>query len=82
MATEEKVENVSMPIVIDLGKERQKRIRQLKRGRGRLLDEIDEVVEHVKAGLGPDDQAKQLVPIVMVYRKKQKRKGEGFFPFF
>jgi hypothetical protein len=81
MPTEEKVENVSTPIVIDLGKERRKRIRQLKRGCGPLLEEIEEVLEHVKAGLGPDEQGKQLVPIIMVYRRKEKRKGRGLFPF-
>ena len=66
------------PIIVSLGKQRRKRIRDLKRGTGKLMDEVDGVVEQVRAGLGDEEKDTKLVPIVLVYRQKQKRrKGRG-----
>jgi hypothetical protein len=74
---------VTQPIVVDLGKAKKKRIRQLKRGRGPLVLEVQDVVNEVSASLGEEGAGKQLVPIVVLYRRKQ-RKGYrgGLFPFF
>jgi hypothetical protein len=68
------------PIVIDLGKKRRKQIRALKRGSGKLMDEVAEVLNQVRGNLGPDVEMKSLVPVVMVYRQKGKRRG-GLLPF-
>ena len=68
------------PIVIDLGKQKRKRIRQLKRGRGRLLDDVGAAVEQVRTRLGGQAAGRELVPIVLIYRKKQRGKG-WLFPF-
>jgi len=62
------------PIMIDLGKKKNKQIRDLKRGRGKLMDQVSEVLERVRADLGPGTDPKNLVPIVMIYRKKEKRR--------
>jgi hypothetical protein len=71
-----------VPIVIDLGKVRRKRIRQLKRGRGPLVEEAQEVVAELRASL-ERLEGKEVVPVVIVYREKPKRrKRRGFFPFF
>jgi Family of unknown function (DUF6200) len=73
---------VTVPVVIDLGKTRRKRIKQLKRGRGKLIDETREVVEDLRASLGPEAAGKELVPVVIVYRKKlKKRRRRSLFPF-
>lgn len=82
------------PIIIDLGKEKKGRIKDLKRGGGRLMAEVAAVINQVQAGLGDDAGNKQLVPIVLVYKKKNRRRrrnrgggrlsvrgGGGFFPF-
>lgn len=73
------------PIIIDLGKEKKKRIRDLKRGRGRLMAEVAAVLSEVRANIGDDADGKQLVPVVLIYKKKRKRKGRGggggLFPF-
>ncbi len=72
------------PIVIDLGKVKPKRIRQLKRGQGKLVNEINEVVNEVRSQLGEEVQDKVLVPVVLTYCKKTKTKNRrpGFlFPF-
>jgi membrane-bound lytic murein transglycosylase MltF len=65
------------PMVIDLGKQRKSRLKDLKRGRGKLVAEVAEVMDRVRAELGPDAANKQLIPVVLVYQKKSKRRRRG-----
>jgi len=74
---------VTQPIVVDLGKAKKKRIRQLKRGQGPLVLEVQDVINEVSASLGEEGSGKQLVPVVVLYRKKQRKDYRGgLFPFF
>ena len=57
---------------MSLGKGRSKRIRQLKRGRGKLVDEVSRVMEQVRASFGEHADGKVLVPVVLVYRRKRR----------
>ena len=66
--------HVAAPIVISLGKESRKRIRQLKRGRGRLMDDVGEVMDQVRASFGEHADGKIFVPVVLVYRRKTRRR--------
>jgi hypothetical protein len=61
------------PIVINLGKQRRKRIKDLKRGRGVLMDEVMQTMAQVTGQLGGDANGKVLVPVVLIYREKPKR---------
>ena len=61
------------PIVINLGKQRRKRIKDLKRGRGVLMDEVMQTMAQVTGQLGGDADGKVLVPVVLIYREKPKR---------
>lgn len=61
------------PIVLNLGKVNRKRVKQLKEGHGKLVDEVQEALEQIKASLGADAEGKELVPIVMVYEKKVRK---------
>lgn len=73
-----------VPIVIDLGKEKKKRIKNLKRGRGRLMAEVAAVLDEVRGNLGEEAGGQQLVPIVLIYKQKRKRGKNGrslLFPF-
>jgi len=67
------------PIILDLGKKKRKVIKALKRGRGRLVDEVAQTLQEVRMGLSPEEaQGKEFVPIVLIYRRKQKkRRGLG-----
>lgn len=65
------------PIVIDLGKTQQKRIKQLKRGQGPLRAEVADVIRQVQEELGADVEGKELVPVVIVYRRKQKKRSRA-----
>jgi len=64
------------PVVIDLGKHRRKRIKDLRRGTGRLTDEINGCVEELKAAgtLAADAQT-----VVVVVRQKRRRRT-GLLP--
>jgi hypothetical protein len=74
------------PIIIDLGKEKRKRIKDLKRGRGRLMNEVAGVINEARINLGAEADGKEFIPIILIYRKKRKRKGGSValplpFPF-
>lgn len=69
------------PIIIDLGKQRNKRIKRLKRGQGRLWNEVLDVCEEVGDQLGEEAEDKILLPIVMIYRRKPK-KNNNVSPLF
>jgi hypothetical protein len=65
--------NPNAPIVVDLGTASIKRIRQLKRGTGTLETEVRETVAQVREQLGADAQATELVPVVVIYSRKNRR---------
>jgi len=77
---------LNAPIILDLGKASRKNIRQMEEGRGSLIGDIQDAMAEVTASLGDQADGKQLVPVVLVYRKKAKRRrrgggGGGLFPF-
>ena len=71
-----------VPIVVDLGKRKGSRIKQLKKGDGKLVSEVQEALAEVRDGLGAQAASKELVPIVVVYKKKVKGGGRMRLPFF
>jgi len=65
---------VTRPLVIDRGKQSRKWIDELKRGEGELWAEVKDAIEQVVSELGADVHGKVVVPVVVIYRKKNKRK--------
>jgi hypothetical protein len=61
------------PIVVDLGKRKRKRIKDLKKGQGSLLNEVYDVAKNVKDELGAEASGKLIVPIVVVHKRKNIR---------
>jgi hypothetical protein len=85
MESEQKPETnaeITAPIIIDLGKQRNKRIKRLKKGRGKLWSEVADVLGEVRESLGEEADGKVLVPVVLVYRKKPGAGGNLSFPLF
>jgi len=79
---EEEVElEVVTPVIVDLGKTKRKQVKRLKKGRGRLMNEVLDVLDEVADQLGEELEGKTLVPIVMVYEKKRKKKRTITLPF-
>jgi hypothetical protein len=60
------------PIVVDLGKKRRKQIKQLREGRGRLMDEVNSLVQELRTA-GSISAAAQ--PVVIVVREKRKTRA-------
>lgn len=72
MAVQQTETGVAAPIVVDLGKHKRRRIRDLRRGRaGRLLDEVQDCVEDLKAN---NQIAESAQPIIIVVREKRKKR--------
>ena len=69
---------VTPPIIVSLGKKSKKQIKRLKRGKGSTMDEVMDVVDQVQAHLGEDAAGKVIVPVVVIYRKKERR-FKGWF---
>ena len=61
---------VAPPIVLDLGKQRRKRVKELRRGGGKLMDEVNASIEELRTAgaLAADAQA-----VVVVVREKRRR---------
>ncbi|MFZ0546944.1 MAG: hypothetical protein WAM60_15965 [Candidatus Promineifilaceae bacterium] len=79
---EEAVElEVVTPIIVDLGKTKRKSVKKLKRGKGPLVDEITDVLDEVAEALEGELDDKVLVPLVIIYEKKGKKKRKITLPF-
>jgi hypothetical protein len=54
-------------LLIELGRQRRKQIKRLKRGNGALTEQIQAAVNTACEELGIDDEA-EIVPVVLLYR--------------
>jgi Family of unknown function (DUF6200) len=66
------------PIVLDLGKHRRKTVKQLRKGTGKLIDEVSAALDELRSSgaIAPGAQ-----PVIIVVQQK-KRKNRGFLPGF
>jgi hypothetical protein len=70
------------PIVIDLGKRKRKRIKELKEGRGPLVADVNATMAETVRQMGGTAGGKQFVPVVVVFERKPKKLRAPFpFPF-
>jgi hypothetical protein len=65
---------MTQPVIIDLGKQRSKLIKELKNGEGELWEEVLEVADEVKEMLGAEAEGKVLIPVIMLYQEKAGRR--------
>jgi len=65
---------MTQPVIIDLGKQRSRTLKDLKQGEGKLWDEVLDVVDEVKEMLGAEADGKVLVPIVLLYQERSGRR--------
>jgi hypothetical protein len=73
---------MTQPIIVDLGKQKASKLQALKEGEGELWDEVLDVLEEVKEVLGKEADGKLMVPVVIIYEKKQRvrRLEDMLFP--
>src|SRR5688572_33273234 len=60
---------MTQPVIVDLGRQKSRYIKELKQGQGKLWDEVLDVVDEVKDMLGKEAEGKVLVPVVMFYER-------------
>jgi hypothetical protein len=71
VATAKAIEPDVPPVIVDLGKQSRKRIRNLREGRGKLMRDISEVVAVLKAE-GSVEKSAQVVVVVVTRRAKPR----------
>lgn len=74
----EAVAAATAPIVVNLGKKTKKTIKKLKKGEGKMIAEVQKVMDEVRARLSDADKGKQLIPVVMFCERKPDK---GKLPF-
>ena len=73
---------VNPPIILNIGKTKKKNIRDIRRGQGKIMNDVEDAMAEVTSSLGEQVDGKQLVPVVLIYRKKRRgrRRGGRAFP--
>jgi hypothetical protein len=61
--------STNLPIVVDLGKRPRKQIKKLAKGGGKLLDEVDTVMQELKVAGKINGAA---VPVIIVVKQKAR----------
>jgi len=64
-------------IVVKAGTITAKQLERLRDGEGIVAAQVDEAVALAKGQLGEDGQGQVILPIVVVYRRKSKRRRKG-----
>ncbi len=61
------------PIIVDLGKKDRKQVRKLRKGKpGRLMNRVEEAIEHLREN-GAISEGVQ--PIVVIVKQRERRRG-------
>jgi hypothetical protein len=63
-------------VVLDLGKKKRRDIKRLRKGRGRLMDRLNETLDGLK---DEGTIAESSQPIVVIIRERPRRKGFRLF---
>lgn len=58
------------PIILDLGRKRRKQIKQLKKGSGKLMTEVQDCVQELKQAGRINEQAR---PVIVLVKERQRR---------
>lgn len=79
MASEEAKTDESVvrePIIVDLGKHKRKRVRRLRKGRGRLAGRVMDALDDLYAEGAVEGEAQ---PVVVIVRQKRRRRKWPLF---
>ncbi len=70
--------DTAAPIVLDFGKHRRKVVKQLRKGSGKLMDEVSSALAELQASgaIGASAQ-----PVIIIVQQKRRKTG-GFLPGF
>jgi hypothetical protein len=68
-------------VIVDLGKKRRRAIKNLKRGTGNAMSEVEEAIDRARARLPEADKHKPVVSVVLIYERKRRRLSAPSLPF-
>ena len=71
--TAKSTSQVTQPIIIDLGRQKAKNLKEFKQGEGQLWEDVQAVVDKVHEDLGETAEGKVVIPVVVIFEKKPKR---------
>ena len=71
MASEDPTAANAAPILVDLGKHGRKRVKQLRAGRGPLMDDVVQCVEELKAS---GAVAGGVTPVIILVRQRPRKR--------
>ena len=60
------------PVIIDLGSQRRRRVRQLRRGRGKLMEEVNSVLAELRTD---GSIAASAQPVVVIVRQRRRSRS-------
>ena len=69
---------IATPVIVDMGRKKRKAFRRLRRGGDRAMGEVAEIVEEVRQQLGERAGDTILLPVVVLYRDKRRRRTRWF----
>ncbi len=69
------------PLVIEMGKLSKKKLKAFKKGKGSLVNEVIEVLSEVTGSVSSETESRSIIPVVMVYEKKPRKKRRLVLPF-
>jgi len=72
-------EDTFTPLIFDLGSKSKSSISKLKKGEGKLMEEIEFTYNSVKQQLDVNDE-KEIVPLIVLHKEKDKNKVSFPFP--
>lgn len=73
-----RIADTAAPIVLDFGKHRRKVVKQLRRGDGKLMEEVSAALAELQASGAVATGAQ---PVIIIVQQK-RRKGRGLLPGF
>jgi hypothetical protein len=76
-ATNESKPTTPSPIIVDLGKKRRKDVRRLRRGQGKLFDQVNTTIQELKTAGTISSHAE---PVILVVRQKRGGGKNSWMP--
>ena len=81
-ATNKTGADIIEPIIVNLGKKKRKQIKRLKNGKGKLWQDVIDVLDEVGEQIDDDGEGKIIVPVILIYKEKPKRWRRARLPRF
>jgi hypothetical protein len=61
------------PIVVDLGKKRRKLVKELRRGSGKLMDDVQDTLQELRSA---GSVAANAQPVIVIVRERSRSRGK------